>query len=113
MDKDKLSAREAALLAEARREAEARKGVPAAPQPAAGPRPAPQSTAAPVPRPAAPPPAAEKPRPSAAERMAQLMAEERAATELRKKKMRRYGIIIPSAILALAALWVLRASRRR
>jgi hypothetical protein len=100
MDKDKLSAREAALIAQARREAEARKGA----APAAGP---PQAAA-----PAAPQPAAQD-KPSPAERLARLMAEEHAETERRKKKMRRYGIIIPAAIIGIFALWVLRASSRR
>ena len=99
MDKEKLSAREAALIAAARREAEARKG---------------SAPAAVIPRAAAPQPAAqEKPMASPAGRLAQLMAEERAETERRKKKMRRYGIIIPAAIVAIFALWVLRASSRR
>jgi len=102
MEKEKLSAREAALIASARREAEARKGsAPAAVTP---------HTAAP----AAPQPAAqEKPKPSPAERLAQLMAEEHAETERRKKKMRRYGIIIPAAIIGIFALWVLSAGSRR
>src|SRR6266702_2913475 len=96
MDKEKLSAREAALIAAARREAEARRE--AAPV-AATPR-------------AASPAAQEKPMASPAERLAQLMAEERAETE-RKKKMRRYGIIVPAAIVGIFALWVLRAGSRR
>jgi len=84
MDKEKLSAREQALLAEAR-EAVARKGAPAAPEAKATP----------------------------AERLALLMETERAETLERKRKMRRYGIGISAAILALFALWVLRATRRR
>ena len=100
MEKEKFSAREAALIAQARREAEARKGgAPAVPQAA--------------PRAARQPEAPDKPKPSAAERLAQLMAEEHAETERRKKKMRRYGIVIPAAIVAIFALWVLRASSRR
>lgn len=95
MDKEKLSARERALLDEARREAAARKAAPASPSAAA------QAAQQP------------KPAPSAAERLAQLMADERAENLSRKKKMRRYGIGISAAILALFALWVLRASRRR
>jgi len=91
----KLSDKEEALLAEARREAAARRNAP---------------PAAPTPREN---PGAAKPAPTPAERLAQLMAEERAETELRKKKMRRYGIGISAAILAIFALWVLRASRRR
>src|SRR6266849_1412361 len=92
MEKEKLSAREAALIAQARREAEARKGsAPAAATPRAA-SPAPQ----------------EKSKASPAERLAQLMAEERAETERRKKKMRRYGIVIPAAILVVFALWVAR-----
>jgi len=102
MDKEKLSAREAALIALARREAEARKG--SAP-PAAIPRAtAPAGTQA---------SAQEKPKASPAERLARLMAEEHAETERRKKKMRRYGIIIPAAIVGIFALWVLRAGSRR
>jgi len=99
MDKGNLSDKEKALLAAARREAAAHKAAPAgvpAPAPGGTPR-APQAKAAPTP----------------AERLAQLMAEERAETELRKKKMRRYGIGISAAILGIFALWVLRASRRR
>jgi len=94
----KLSDREAALLAAARREVEARKtGVAVSPTvPAAGPM----------------PPAVEKAKPSSAERLALLMAEERAETERRKKKMRRYGIVIPAATVVIFALWVLRASSR-
>jgi hypothetical protein len=49
----------------------------------------------------------EKPKPTPAERLAQLMAAERAETEERKKRMRRYGIIIPAAILAAALLSLL------
>jgi hypothetical protein len=41
------------------------------------------------------------------------MAEEHAETERRKKKMRRYGIIIPAAIIGIFALWVLSAGSRR
>ena len=88
MDKDKLSAKEKALIEEARRAASARS------QPAAA-----------VPQP--------KPAQSAAERLAQLMADERAESQERKRKMRRYGLGISAAILALFALWVLRASRPR
>lgn len=98
MEKEKLSAREAALIASARHETEARKGpAPAAATPRAAPQPAAQ----------------EKPKASPAERLAQLMAEERAENERRKKKMRRYGIIIPAAIIGIFALWVLSARSRR
>jgi len=102
MDKEKLSAREAALIAQARREAEARKGsAPAAETPYSAPA-------------AAPPPAAqEKPKASPAERLAQLMAEERAETTRRKTKMRRYGMIISAGILAAFALWLMRVFSRR
>ena len=102
MEKEKLSAREAALIASSRREAEARKGsAPAAATPHAS-------------APAAPQPAAqEKPKASPAERLARLMAEEHAETERRKKKMRRYGIIVPAAIIGIFALWVLSAGSRR
>ena len=100
MAKEKLSAREEALLAEARREAAVRRGaVPAAsiPRTSAEAHFAPQANPAPTP----------------AERLAQLMADERAETERRKKKMRRYGIVIPGAILAVFVLWLLRAFRPR
>jgi hypothetical protein len=91
MDKQKLSPKEEALLAEARRQA-ARKEAPAA----------------------APAPAREaKPPPTPAERLARLMEEERAQTLERKKKMRRYGMTISAAILALFALWLFRATRPR
>jgi hypothetical protein len=101
MEKDKLSAREAALVAQARREAEARKGGARA----AGPQAVPPSTR----RPEAP----DRPALSPAERLAQLMAEERAETERRKKKMRRYGLIVSGAILAAFLLWLMRAFSRR
>jgi len=97
MDPSKLTDKEKALLAEARREAAVRKDPsPAAPAPGAT-RGAPTA----------------KPAPTAAERLAQLMEDERAESELKKRKMRRYGIGISAGILALFALWVLRASRRR
>jgi hypothetical protein len=96
MDKDKLSPQEEALLAEARREAGLHKGAPSAP--AAAP-PEPQAETRPV--------------PTSAERLAKLMDEERAETQERKKKMRRYGITISGSILALFVLWVLTAFRRR
>jgi hypothetical protein len=99
MDKGKLSDKEEALLAEARREAAARRGTPAA-------VPAPVQENAPAASQA-------KAAPTPAERLAQLMADERAETELRKKKMRRYGIGLSAAILALFALWLLRAFRSR
>jgi len=93
MEKGKLSPKEQALLAEARREAAARKeGLPAAAS----------SSGAKV-----------KPPLTPAERLAQLMEEERAETQERKKKMRRYGIGISGAILALFVLWLLRAFRPR
>jgi hypothetical protein len=100
MDKDQLSAKEAALLAEARREAQAQKDppAPATPRPAAEAKPA---------------PAEPRPAPTAAERLAELMEEERSRTLEKKKKMRRYGIIIPGSILAVFALWLLNAFRRR
>jgi hypothetical protein len=97
MDKGKLTDKEEALLAEARREAAVRKDpVPAAPAPG-------ETRGAPTAKPALTP----------AERLAQLMEDERAESERKKKKMRRYGIGISAGILALFALWVLRASRRR
>jgi DNA replication initiation complex subunit (GINS family) len=98
MEKEKLSAREAALVAAARREAEARKGGGPATPHAAAPE-APRAQA--------------QHKPSPVERMAQLMAEERAETARRKKKMRRYGLIISAAILAAFALWLMRVFSRR
>jgi len=55
----------------------------------------------------------EKDKPDLVERMAQLMADERAETARRKKKMRRYGLIGSAAILAAFALWLLRVFSRR
>ncbi len=55
----------------------------------------------------------EKEKPDLVERVAQLMAEERAETARRKKKMRRYGLIGSAAILAAFALWLLRVFSRR
>ena len=101
MEKEKLSSREAALVAQARREAEALKsGNP--PPGGAGRAAAPATVAA-----------EEKPKASPAERLAQLMAEERAETARRKEKMRRYGLIGSAAILAAFALWLLRVFSRR
>ena len=96
MDRDNLSPREEALLAEARREAAARKSAPPAP--------------AVVP---AEPQRAAKPAPTAAERLAQLMEDERAETQKRKEKMRRYGLTASGAILGVFLLWVLLSLRRR
>jgi len=96
MDKDKLSPREEALLAEARREAAARKEPPAAPAPG---QVQPQAPA--------------RPAPTAAERLAQLMEEEREQTQMRKEKMRRYGLRISGGILAFFVLWVLIVFRKR
>ena len=95
MDKGKLTPREEALLAAARREAGSRKH---APSPAPG-----EARAAPQPKPPLTP----------AERLAQLMEEERAETLEKKRKMRRYGMGISAAILALFALWLFRVTRRR
>jgi len=91
MEKEKPTPREAALIAQARREAEAQKS--GNPPPAAA--------------------AEEKPKASPAERLARLMAEERAETARRKNKMRRYGLIGSAAILAAFALWLLRVFSRR
>jgi len=96
MDKDKLSPREEALLAAARREAAARKEAPAAPAPGQ-----------------VQPQVAAKPAPTAAERLAQLMEEEREQTQKRKAKMRRNGLMISGGILAVFVLWLLSAFRRR
>jgi hypothetical protein len=88
MDK-KLSPKEEALLAAARREAAARR--PGSPAPA---------------------PAQPKPAASPAERLALLMEAERAETLERKKKMRRYGLGISGAILAMFVVWLLSSFRR-
>ena len=76
MAKEELSAREKALLAEARREAAAHKD---APPPGKDPGRTPAAPQA-------------KPAPTQAERLAQLMADERADTRQRKIRMRRYGL---------------------
>jgi hypothetical protein len=89
MDK-KLSSKEEALLAAARREAAARKEGSRAPAPAQ-----------------------QKPAASPAERLALLMEAERAETLERKRKMRRYGLGISGAILAMFVLWLLSSFRRR
>ena len=98
MEKEKLSAREAALIAQARREAGALKGAPATAPLAA----APEERQARTPE-----------KHDLVERMAQLMAQERAETARRKKKMRRYGLIGSAAILAAFALWLMRVFSRR
>jgi hypothetical protein len=95
MEKDKLTPKEEAFLAAARREAAGRSAAPA-------PAPAP-----------AEPRSAPKPVPTAADRLAQIMEEERAETAERKRKMRRYGLTISGSILALFVLWVLSSLRRR
>ena len=96
MEKDKLPPREAALIDQARREAEALKRAPAS------------TAAAPEQKQVRTPG-----QPDPVERMAQLMAEERAETARRKKKMRRYGLIGSAAILAAFALWLMRVFSRR
>jgi len=96
MEKEKLSSREAAIIAQARREAEALKSATA--RPAAEPEQ--EQTRTPA-------------KPDLVERMAQLMAEERAETARRKKRMRRYGLIGSAAILAAFALWLVRVLSRR
>jgi len=98
MDDKGLSDREKALLAEARRELAAQNALPPAAAPARSPAPAAPKAKAP---------------PTMAERLEKLMAEERAEAQEKKKKMRRYGLTISGAILAVFALWVLRVSRRR
>jgi hypothetical protein len=102
MENEKLSAREAALIEEARREAAARKaGIAVATEPHPAPRAAQQSNAP------------DRPKPSPAERLAQLIAEERAETARKKKKMRRYGLTVSVGLLVIFALWLLRAFSRR
>lgn len=98
MEKGKFSSREAAIIAQARREAEALKKAPAAAPPAAAPEQ--KQTRTPG-------------NPDLVERMAHLMAEERAETARRKKRMRRYGLIGSAAILAAFALWLARVLSRR
>lgn len=105
MADDKLTEKEKALIAAARRDAEARNSGTYVP-PAA---PAAAVRAARSPVESAP----EQKRLTPDERLAKLMAAEHAETEKRKQKMRRYGIIIPGAILAVALLSFLRALRRR
>jgi hypothetical protein len=97
MENEKLSSREAAIIAQARREAEALKRATAAAPPAAAPEQERARTG----------------KPDLVERMAQLMAEERAETARRKKKMRRYGLIGSAAILAAFALWLVSVLSRR
>ena len=97
MDKDKLSPKEQALLAAARREAGAGRPVDSAARREAG-----------AGRPAQP----QAPQ-SAAERLERLIAEEREQTQERKRKMRRNGLMISGAILGLFALWLLSSLRRR
>jgi len=105
MEDRKLSKREAEFIAQARREAKARKaGIPTAAHPTAA-----RTASIPAPQ----PPLRETRKETSEERLARLIAEERAETERRKKKMRRYGFVIPGAIIALFALWVMRAPRRR
>ncbi len=101
MEKEKLSAREEALIAQARRDAEALRSGNAPPG---------RTERASAPAPAA---AEERPKASLHERLAQLMAEERAETARRKKRMRRYGLIGSAAILAAFALWLMRVFSRR
>ena|SRR5437879_1124251 len=101
MEEKKLSEREAAFIAEARHEAEALKS---------GNPPPGRAERAATPAPVA---AEERPKTSPAERLAKLMAEERAETARRKEKMRRYGMIISAAILAAFALWLVRVFSRR
>jgi hypothetical protein len=96
MENEKPSSREAAIIAQARREAEALKRA------AAPPAAAPEQERARTPG-----------KPDLVERMAQLMAEERAETARRKKKMRRYGLIGSAAILAAFALWLVSVLSRR
>ena len=98
MEKEKLSSREAAIIAQARREAEAQKRATATAAPVAAPEQEKASTPG---------------KPDLVERMAHLMADERAETARRKKRMRRYGLIGSAAILAAFALWLLRVFSRR
>lgn len=96
MENDKLTQKEEALLAQARREAAARKESPAA---------AAQSTPAPQPTP--------QPPSSLADRLALLMEAERAETQERKRRMRRNGLLISGGILGVFVLWLLSSFRGR
>src|SRR3989442_7891615 len=101
MEEKNLPPGKAAIIAKARREPETLKsGNP----PRGG------AERAATPAPAA---AEDRPKASPAERLAQLMAEERAETARRKTKMRRYGMIISAGILAAFALWLMRVFSRR
>jgi len=119
---DKLSAREAALIAQAR--AELANGSPAqagAQAPAAIARGKHALPAAAVDRAAdsadtgtstdrgraAPPQTAAAAMPDAAERLAALMAAARAETELLRRRWRRLYLWTPAALLAAISLWML------
>src|SRR3989442_16030798 len=101
MEEKNLPPGKAAIIAKARREPET---------PKSGNPPPGGAERAATPAPAA---AEGRPKASPAERLAQLMAEERAETGRRKAKMRRYGLIGSAAILAAFALWLMRVFSRR
>jgi len=102
---DKLSAREAALLAQARAEL-AQKAPQSAPQSAPLARAAARSPAA---APADPAPGAGKPAACAdpAERLAALMAAARAESERQRLRQRRLYMWAPLAFMSVLALWAL------
>lgn len=102
MDKTKLSDKEAAIVAAARRELAERASQ--TPRPAAATRTArePDSlTAGPAAASAAPL--------DAAARIAALMQAEQDRSSKRRKKLRQVGIVIPALVLIAALLWVLSA----
>ena len=111
----KLSAREAALIAQARdelaRQAAVRPDASAPAVQASVPITPPAAAAAPSadsPQPddPAPPPAAAA-APDAAERAAALLAAARAETELLRRRWRRIYVWMPVAVLAAIGLWLL------
>ena len=104
MAEDKLSAREAALIAQARA-ALGQARVPAA-APAAAPSPAtaPGLQAAPAPAPASPGPAASG---DAAQRMAALMQAARAEHTRERERLRKFYVWMPLAFISVLGLWTL------
>jgi hypothetical protein len=116
---DKLSAREAALIAQARAELEKKSSV----QPAAPPPPRASASRAEGPAPlaraerAAPVAATEPGAPAAvepvapvldvAERTAALLAAARAETERQRRRQRQLYVWVPAAFISLAGLWTL------
>jgi hypothetical protein len=105
MDKPKLSDREAALIAGARREL----AIDRRPETGAAPTRLSESAAvARQVRPASAPQDSPLPatRQDAAQRIAALIQAEQEETLRRKKKLRQYGILIPASIMIAALIWV-------